>query len=61
MLSLLTVVLVVLFFLLLALVLAIILRKYRDKIMNTLTNVKNKFFWDGFIRSQSLAYATTAV
>jgi len=47
--------------LLMAAAAALLLRGYRDKITKALVGAKNKFFWGGFVRSQSLAYATTGV
>lgn len=51
MLSLLTVGLLMVTGLLLAVVVALLLRRYREKITKALVDAKDKFFWGGFVRS----------
>ena len=53
----------VLFILLVAIVLSVILPNpaHREKIINKIKDAKDKFMWNGFIRSQGITYLTTCM
>ena len=52
-----------LFILLTAIVLSVVLPNpaHREKIIGKIKDAKDKFMWNGFIRSQSITYLTTCM